>query len=152
MEYDYNTVSGLGADECYLIGGDSGGPSFVDVNGQLALVGIHYYNGGTPGPGDIGPISGDSFVPYYINQLNANMGGSRVSVVVPEPASLALVERLCRRGCAAWPVCTSPEVGVTRRSFESRPQIPSMSLVCRRNLALDHLHCAVPHARGSGPM
>ena len=50
MEYDYDTVNGLGADECYLIGGDSGGPSFIDASGQLALVGIHYYNGGTPGP------------------------------------------------------------------------------------------------------
>jgi hypothetical protein len=45
MEYDYDTVNGLGADECYLIGGDRGGPSFIDVNGQLSLVGIHYYNG-----------------------------------------------------------------------------------------------------------
>ena len=91
MEYDYNTVSGLGADECYLIGGDSGGPSFVDANGQLALVGIHYYNGGTPGPVDIGLISGDSFVPYYVDQLNANMGGESVVVVVPEPSTLVLL-------------------------------------------------------------
>ena len=54
MEYDYDPVNGLGADECYLISGDSGGPSFVDAGGQLALVGIHYYNGGTPGPEDWG--------------------------------------------------------------------------------------------------
>jgi hypothetical protein len=91
MEYDFNTVSGLGADECYLQDLDSGGPSFVDVDGQLALVGIHYYNGGTPGPEETGPVSGDSFVPYYIDQLNSHMGGERVSVVVPEPASLALL-------------------------------------------------------------
>jgi hypothetical protein len=91
MEFDYNTVSGLGADECYLIGGDSGGPSFVDANGQLALVGIHYYNGGTPGPVDIGLISGDSFVPYYVEQLNANMGTESVVVVAPEPSTLVLL-------------------------------------------------------------
>jgi hypothetical protein len=91
MEYDYNLVSGLGADECYLIGGDSGGPSFVDAGGQLALVGIHYYNGGTPGPQDLGPISGDSFVPYYISQLNAHLVGESVSVVAPEPGTLALL-------------------------------------------------------------
>ena len=90
MEYDYNTVSGLRADECYLIGGDSGGPSFVDADGQLALVGIHYYNGGTPGPVDIGLISGDSFVPYYLSQLNANMGGESVALV-PEPGTLVLL-------------------------------------------------------------
>jgi hypothetical protein len=91
MQYDYNTVSGLGADECYLIGGDSGGPSFVDAGGRLALVGIHYYNGGTPDPVDLGPISGDSFVPYYISQLDANMVGASVSVVVPEPSTVVLL-------------------------------------------------------------
>jgi hypothetical protein len=91
MEYNYDTVDGLGADECYLIGGDSGGPSFVDANGRLALVGIHYYNGGTPGPVDIGLISGDSFVPYYVDQLDANMGGERVAVVAPEPSTLVLL-------------------------------------------------------------
>jgi hypothetical protein len=90
MEYDYDTVNGLGADECYLIGGDSGGPSFADADGRLALVGVHYYNGGTPGPIDIGLISGDSFVPYFIDQLNANMGGERVGVV-PEPNTLVLL-------------------------------------------------------------
>jgi hypothetical protein len=101
MEYDYDTVGGLGADECYLISGDSGGPSFVDVNGQLALVGIHYYNGGTPNPEDIGMISGDSFVPYYIDQLNANMDGASVAVVTPEPGTLVLL--LVVLLPAAWP-------------------------------------------------
>jgi hypothetical protein len=90
MEYDYNTATGLGADECYLIGGDSGGPSFVDVDGQLALVGIHYYNMGTPDVMDWGMISGDSFVPYYIDQLNANMGADSVTTV-PEPATMSLL-------------------------------------------------------------
>lgn len=91
MEFDYSAIGGLGADECYLIGGDSGGASFVDVGGRLALVGTHYYNGGTPGAGYFGDISGDSFVPYYIGQLNANMVGESITVIVPEPASLALV-------------------------------------------------------------
>lgn len=90
MEYDYDPVNGLGADECYLISGDSGGPSFVDAGGQLALVGIHYYNGGTPGPEDLGPISGDSFVPYYIDQLDAHMGGESV-ILVPEPGTVWLL-------------------------------------------------------------
>jgi hypothetical protein len=102
MEFDYNTTSGLGADECYLIGGDSGGPSFVDYNGQLALVGIHYYNGGTPGPEDLGPISGDSFVPYYVNQLNANMVGESVSTV-PEPGTATLMFAcVAMVSAAAW--------------------------------------------------
>jgi hypothetical protein len=91
MEYDYNTTSGLGADECYLIPGDSGGPSFVDVSGTLALVGIHYYNAGTPGPGNLGLISGDSFVPYYVDQLDAHMIGESVTGIVPEPSTVMLL-------------------------------------------------------------
>jgi hypothetical protein len=53
-------------------------------------VGTHYYNGGTPGPEDLGMISGDSFVPYYLDQLNANMGGNHVTVV-PEPGAAMLL-------------------------------------------------------------
>ena len=86
MEFDYNTTSGLGADECYLISGDSGGPSFIDVNGQLALAGIHYYNGGTPGSGYINPISGDSFVPFYLDQIMANLAGESVTTTLLQPA------------------------------------------------------------------
>jgi hypothetical protein len=94
MEYNYDTgSSGLGADECYLISGDSGAPSFVDWNGELALTGIHYYHSGVydyAPPSAQGSYSGDSFVPYYIDQLDANMGGASVRVV-PEPTSLALL-------------------------------------------------------------
>ena len=81
MEYDYNTTTGLGADECYLMVYDSGGPSFVNVGGRLALVGIHYYNDGTP-PAN-GKSSGDSFVPYYIDQLNAHMAGEQLQTLAP---------------------------------------------------------------------
>jgi hypothetical protein len=61
MFFNYD-VPGLGADETYLIGGDSGGPSFVIVNGKLALLGEHFstygtsglvpYEGGAPTAGD----------------------------------------------------------------------------------------------------
>jgi hypothetical protein len=94
MEYNYDTGSnGLGADECYLIAGDSGAPSFVDWNGELALTGIHYYHSGIydyGAPDAQGSYSGDSFVPYYIDQLDAHMSGASVRVV-PEPTSLALL-------------------------------------------------------------
>jgi hypothetical protein len=114
MEYYYDTgINGLGADECYLIAGDSGAPSFVDWNGELALTGIHYYHSGIydyGAPDAQGSYSGDSFVPYYIDQLDANMVGASVRVV-PEPTSLALlvvfvavvtpVARLGRRRIAA---------------------------------------------------
>lgn len=59
--------NGQGADEAYVMSGDSGGPSFVVIDGELALAGIHYYNyGSTPIPGY---ASGDSFVPAYLDQL-----------------------------------------------------------------------------------
>jgi hypothetical protein len=58
---------GFGADEAYLMTGDSGGPSFVVIDEKLALAGIHYYNYG-PNP-VIGCASGDSFVPAYLDQL-----------------------------------------------------------------------------------
>ena len=73
MQYDYDRVNGVGADENLLrhtTGGDSGGPSFVAFNGGLALIGIHWYNG----PKDVIPktFSGDSFVPHYIDIPGAN--------------------------------------------------------------------------------
>ncbi len=91
MEFGYDTP-GLGSDEAYLIGGDSGGPDFIDVNGHLALVGIHYYNGGTPlNIPDISQTSGSSFVPYYVTQLDTQMSGESITTIVPEPASFILL-------------------------------------------------------------
>jgi hypothetical protein len=54
------------------------------------LVGIHYTNdtGSTP-PYD-GARSGDSFVAFYVDQLNAHMSGESV-MVVPEPAGVGLL-------------------------------------------------------------
>ncbi|HVK16298.1 MAG TPA: hypothetical protein VM533_05070 [Fimbriiglobus sp.] len=80
--------------EMYLIGGDSGGPAFVRAHGDLALVGVHYgVSRATtdPQPGD---FSASTFVPEYIDPLNAAMaaGGFQVTVVpVPEPAGLLAV-------------------------------------------------------------
>jgi hypothetical protein len=80
--------TGTGPTDCHLIGGDSGGPSFVLVGGRLALVGVHFTTNdtnGVPDPEDSWPFgfgwSGDSFVPFYIAQLDANMGAERVRVV-----------------------------------------------------------------------
>ena len=76
MQYDYNKYAGgLGADENLLLhntGGDSGGPSFVALTGgELALIGIHWYNGPEGDP----TYSGDSFVPYYIDDLLPYVNG-----------------------------------------------------------------------------
>ncbi len=84
--FGYNATGGTGEDEIYMMPGDSGGPTFGLWNGALALLGIHYTNdtGGAP-PYD-GARSGDSFVPFYVDQLDAHMGGESVTLV-PEPAA-----------------------------------------------------------------
>jgi hypothetical protein len=60
----------------------------VVEGGSLALVGIHFTNSGA-----VYNLanSGDSFIPFYINQLNANMSGGEQVTVVPEPATLSLL-------------------------------------------------------------
>lgn len=75
--YDYDTSNGLGLDECLLEIGDSGGPSFVAFNGELALVGIHSY---TVEVNDE-EYSGDSFAPRYINNIIA--WGAPIETVTP---------------------------------------------------------------------
>lgn len=94
--YDYNTTSGLGADEAKVASGDSGGPSFVvGADGQLALVGIHWFNYDPDPkiPGSLGG-SGDTLVTSLIDELNAKMASTgsmeRVTVAVPEPSALGL--------------------------------------------------------------
>jgi hypothetical protein len=84
MQYYYNANV---ANSAFLEPGCSGGPSFLVVNGQLTLLGIHYLqatSGGNP------VYSVDSFVPYYVSQLDANMTGEQLTLV-PEPASLMLL-------------------------------------------------------------
>jgi len=79
--YDRDFVDG----EALVQGGDSGLPSFAVYNGQLALVGLHWALETNL------PASVDTFLPYYVNLLNAQLAASGESVtVVPEPSSLAL--------------------------------------------------------------
>jgi len=84
--YDFN--SSLNG-EIHLIGGDSGGPSMLNSNGQLALFGTHY------GLDPQTNTSADAFIPFYISQLNAAMSSntpfSLTLVGVPEPSGLILV-------------------------------------------------------------
>jgi MYXO-CTERM domain-containing protein len=81
--------------EIYLIGGDSGGPVFVRAHGDLALVGVNYAVSrltNDPQPGD---ASFSSFVPEYVDGLNAQMGSFEVTLVpVPEPAGMLAVAGL----------------------------------------------------------
>lgn len=87
-EAEYFFDGNSGASTAALIGGDSGAPSFVAFNGELALVGIHFWSCGT-NPGD---CQGDSFVPFYIDQISAAMGSEQLRVVgaVPLPESAGM--------------------------------------------------------------
>lgn len=95
------TANDFNPDETYLQSGDSGGPSFVaDSTGNMQLIGIHAYNGttsdanfdGTPdevdGMGDpiqVRRLSGDSYLPSHIPEINA------VIAIVPEPSPVMLI-------------------------------------------------------------
>jgi hypothetical protein len=99
MVYAYNppgTTGSIGQDETYLQPGDSGGPSFAVVNGQLALLGEHYDISGYGNPNSDGSSwSGDGFVPYYVNEIDSILpSNQQIAVVVPEPSSLALLAAL----------------------------------------------------------
>ncbi len=68
FRFDYNSLAGL-ADDAHLIPGDSGSPSFADVEGEPALVGIHAFY--LP---ENEPIQNfDTFIPHYIAKLDEQM-------------------------------------------------------------------------------
>jgi hypothetical protein len=86
--YDQPT-GGVGDDESLLVGGDSGAPNFLVVDGQLALVGINWFTGYLEeDPEQL--LSGGSFIPFYAGQLQPLMGSETVTYV-PEPASLMIL-------------------------------------------------------------
>jgi hypothetical protein len=88
--YDYDTTNGFRPGEAMVQVGDSGAPSFVNIAGQLALVGTHWFN--DTGASGSPPLSGDTFVPSYITQLNALMASSGEQItIVPEPAAILLL-------------------------------------------------------------
>ncbi len=87
--FDYDTSDdGLGDDECYLQLYDSGGPSFSIIDGAPALVGIHWFIYTDPETGV--KYSGDSFVPYYVDEINAEMSGEQLTLI-PEPSTWAML-------------------------------------------------------------
>ena len=95
-DFDDNDVIDVGGDETFLEGGDSGGPSFTVWNDRLALLGIHWFH-------DTDSLweSGETFVPAYIDDINAAMAGESLTVV-PEPTTLALWVVGLIGGFIAW--------------------------------------------------
>lgn len=92
MAFDFDAApGGVGADETLLQYGDSGGPTFVVVNGQLALIGLH--EGIDP---TYPNLLYDLFLPTYFAQINAaivanSLGAESLSfVLIPEPGTLLL--------------------------------------------------------------
>ena len=65
-QFDYLTA-GLGANDCFLQSGDSGSPTFVNVGGTAALIGIHSAINVIPS----GQENFDTFVPHYTAELDA---------------------------------------------------------------------------------
>jgi len=64
--FDYHYLNaGLGIDDCYLEGGDSGSPSFVAKDGELFVVGVHLGVATTA----LAKVSIDTFVPHYLDQI-----------------------------------------------------------------------------------
>jgi hypothetical protein len=92
----------IGDRKTYLIGGDSGGPSFAVVDGKLAILGEHFstygtsglvpFDGGAPKASDGSWWSVDGFLPAYIPQLNSVLpANQQVTMVVPEPSAIMLL-------------------------------------------------------------
>ncbi len=68
--YAYNYLSTIPGN-AFLQGGDSGGPTFFLYAGASpALVGVHWFNNDSP------PLSGDTFIPAYLSDLQTAMSGS----------------------------------------------------------------------------
>lgn len=94
-DYDHNGYSidsdgvpDYNPDQFHVVGGDSGSPTFLPVNGQLFLLGAHGAEETfTPPPPTGDPAGGsvDSFLPDYGPQIQALL------TPVPEPSTFLLV-------------------------------------------------------------
>lgn len=83
--FNYNTLVG-GGDDCHGEGGDSGGPSFATTTSGLAIVGIH--TAILNAAGTITTI--DSFIPHYVDEINAVLAGAGYHLSEATPAETAL--------------------------------------------------------------
>ena len=80
-EYDFDNLdaTSVGGDETVLQYYDSGAPSFIVYDSSLTLVGIHWLS-------DRSTYSADTFVPEYVDEINAVLAAKSQSLMaVPEP-------------------------------------------------------------------
>jgi hypothetical protein len=81
--------STVGNDEAYLNAGDSGGPSFILVGGQLQLVGTHAAFASYEDIGSTKPSGAQDDVSYSLDSYLPDYSAT-IAAMVPEPSSLAL--------------------------------------------------------------
>lgn len=86
FNFNYEKNAGF-QDDCYLVGHDSGSPSFATVNGRPALVGFHT----AVGEDALYRYNHDTFVPHYVDKLNLLMApdGYQMTPTAAPPAALA---------------------------------------------------------------
>jgi hypothetical protein len=91
-DYDNTDVPSVDGDETFLQNEDSGGPSFALYGQRLAVLGIHWAITDEYENTNEGEFSVDTFVPFYIDQVNDVLaGGGETLTLVPEPGVLPLV-------------------------------------------------------------
>ena len=84
-------------DSGHYIGGDSGSPTFMLWDGQLTILGAHSGVDSDPdnNPLTLDQYNVDSFLPFYVDQINAliQASGFQISILtpVPEPGTLTLI-------------------------------------------------------------
>jgi hypothetical protein len=81
--------STVGNDEAYLNAGDSGGPSFIVVGGQLQLIGTHAAVASYEDIGSTKPTGAQDDVSYSLDSYLPDYA-ARIASMVPEPSSLGL--------------------------------------------------------------
>jgi len=85
MQFTYSTLGG-GNDDAHAEAGDSGSPSLVVSGGRAAIVGTH-----TAVLSALGTTTTvDTFVPHYVEELNAVMESDGYHMTDANPASVAL--------------------------------------------------------------
>lgn len=91
MRFQYSNIAG-NQDDARVVGGDSGSPSFATANGNPAIVGIHTAAGEikTPTGTVLQYLGFDSFVPFYISEIDGVMASDGYRMTPAYPPSVTL--------------------------------------------------------------